>query len=254
MPPRSARNRRVVAAARLQRSRIRREEGRTLLEGPHLLSEALAAGAQLETVFALAGDGASAELAELHGLELVVVSEEGLGRLASTEHPRGPVAVLRLPEDRPPAGDAVVLVDLADPGNVGTVIRTAAAFGFDVVACGSTADLWSPKVLRAAAGAHFRVRLSHADAPPEGHLLVATLPAGGDPPEALAALRPAQPWAVLVGSEAHGLPPSWEERADATLTIPMPGGTESLNAAVAAALAMYEVSRARLGSGVGWRH
>lgn len=240
-PVRSPRNPKVAEADRLHRARDRRSTGQTLLEGPNLLAEAVSAGVSVRRVFALASDDVAAELAHAAGAELVEVEPAVLDRLASTETPRGPVAVV----DVPPAGESrrdAVVVSVTDPGNAGTIIRTAAAFGFDVVTSAGAVDLWAPKVLRAGAGAHFRTVLAGET----GAAGIATVVAGGiDPARLGEVLDPACPYAVLVGSEAHGLGQEQVAAAEVAVTIPMPGGTESLNAAVAAAIVMYEVARWR---------
>ncbi len=242
-PVRSPRNAKVVEASRLLRARERRATGLTLLEGPHVLAEAVAAGADIRRIFALASDHAAEEAAGRSGAELVVVEQAALDRLAPTESPRGPIAVMTIPSPMHGRGDTVMLA-VTDPGNAGTIIRTAAAFGFDVHAAEGAVDLWSPKVVRAGAGAHFRTRLVQEC--PTAH--IATVVSGGVAPRNLASvLDPNRPWAVLVGSEAHGLPAGVADSAEVKVTIPMPGGTESLNAAVAAAIVIYEVAGWRAG-------
>lgn len=243
---RSPRNSRVAAAAALHRRRTRRERGETLIEGPHLLAAAATGGALIDIVFALPEDGAAAAWAELAGADLVTVTTEVLARVAPTQHPRGPVAVAAIPEplarlDTP----CLVLWGIDDPGNAGTLIRTAAAFGLGVVTVAGTVDLWSPKVLRAGAGAHFATAIARLDGADPARLgewglrTVATVARGGSPP---AALGPSdRPRAVLVGDEARGLPPEVAAAADERVTIPMPGGAESLNAAAAGAIVAYEL-------------
>ncbi len=238
----SPRNPKVAAAARLRRGQARRKEGRTLLEGPHLLAEAVRAGHSPHTVFALEGDTDAATLAAGSDADLVRVTRPVLDRIAPTEHPRGPVAVLDVPEPEDVAGrNAVVLWGVGDPGNAGTVIRSAAAFGAAVIAGPDTVDLWAPKTLRAGAGAHIRCRIGRvagfADLDVESR--VATVVSGGRP---LPAAEVVAPWAVLVGSEAHGLPAELVEAADVAVTIPMPGRVESLNAAAATAIVLYELA------------
>jgi RNA methyltransferase, TrmH family len=239
----SPRNPRIVAAARLQRSKARRDAGRTLLEGPHLLEAAVAAGGRIEVVFALAGDAA---IPHVPGADMVEVTQQVLERLAPTEHPRGPVAVMAIPDPSPPTGrDALVVWGVADPGNVGTLIRTAAAFGLDAVVGPGCADPWSPKVLRAAAGAHFATTVaanaSLADLRSVGLTLAAAVVSGGVPVTDL----PDAPLGVLVGSEAHGLPAEVIDECDLRVSIPMPGGIESLNVAVAGAIVAYEMGHRR---------
>jgi TrmH family RNA methyltransferase len=142
---------------------------------------------------------------------------------------------------------AVVLDRLQDAGNVGTILRSAAALGAtQVVALKGTAALWSPKVLRAAMGAHLALHLvegaeAEALAALEVPLLAASAHAEAMLPEA------ALPWpcAWVLGHEGQGLEPALEARCDLRLRIPQPGGEESLNVAAAAAICLYESARQR---------
>ena len=241
-------NPRVVAAASLHRSRQRSAQGRTLLEGPGLVGDAVRSGAVIDVVFATDLEDESVRLASRSGIEIVEVSPRVLDRLAGTKTPRGPIAVLRVPEPPPPAAvDAVVLAGVADPGNAGTLIRSAAAFGFAVHVGRDSADPWSPKVLRSAAGGHFATEVSRREAPvaalgAAGCVIAALLPSGGVLPSALDDDRPV---GFVVGSEAHGLPDEIVAHADVRVSLPMPGGVESLNAAVAGSIVMYERFRNR---------
>ena len=236
----SHRNRRVAEAARLHRVEERRVRGQTLLEGPHLLAEAVRAGAPLVEVFALSEDADTRHLARSAGVELVVVGEEALRRLSSTRNPQSPVTVIQIPPSRlDPVRSLLVAWQISDPGNLGTMIRTAAAFGLDVGTMAGSADPWSPKVLRAASGGHFQTGIAALD--DMGSLdaiKVAAVPSGGGPASSL----PKGRLALLVGSEAQGLPATVIAGADARVTIPMTGPTESLNAAAAAAILAYEIS------------
>lgn len=246
---RSPRNSRVVAAVRLHRGRARHRTGLSLIEGPNLLMEAIAGGARLTVVFALEDDEPTAQRAHAIGLELVRVTQRVLDRIAATEHPRGPVAILEIPPPSSPAGiDLLVPWGVSDPGNLGALIRTAAAFGMGIGVGPGSADPWAPKVLRAAAGGHFHCPVSPLPDVDRlrsgGYRLVATVPRGGIPPQE--ADFGAQT-ALLVGEEAAGLPPDLIARADVRVTIPMRGGMESLNAAVAGAILAYELSRSRRG-------
>ncbi len=243
-PVRSHRNPRVVEAARLHRARERRATGKTILEGPGLLVEALDAGVAPDVVFALPEDEVTAQLARDHGFELTLVESAAMGRVTGTATPRGPAAVIVVPAPTPPTGrDMIVAWGLSDPGNVGTLIRTAAAFGWEFGFTTGTADPWAPKVLRAGAGAHFRLAVSHvgsvAALEEAGLTTLASVVAGGVDPSDLAR----GPYAVLVGEEAPGLPPDVIEAAAGKVTIPMAGGMDSLNAAMAAGILMYELSR-----------
>jgi TrmH family RNA methyltransferase len=239
-PGLSHRNRRVAEAARLHRAEERRSRRLTLLEGPHLVEEALKAGAPLIEIFGLSDDSDAARWARSAEIELVVVGEEALRRLSSTQTPQSPVAVMQIPE-RPldPGRSVLVAWQIADPGNLGTMIRTAAAFGLDVGVMAGSVDPWSPKVLRAASGGHFQTGIgSIEDLGALQAIKVATVLKGGSSPRSL----PAGRLALLIGSEAHGLPDEVVDIADVRVTIPMAGVTESLNAAAAAAILAYEVS------------
>jgi RNA methyltransferase, TrmH family len=250
-PVSSPRNPRVVAASRLRRARERRERGCTLLEGPHLFAEALTGGAHIVEVFVLAGDASILRMCRDAGIDPTVVEQAVLDRLAPTESPRGPIAVMLIPPAERLTRDRLIL-EVADPGNAGTLIRSAAAFGLDVGVAAGAADAWSPKTLRAAAGAHFRTRVAQPPPVEPGIGSIASVVAGGVAPDSFAdVLDPARRWAVLVGSEAHGIEESTAVRADVKVTIPMPGGSESLNAAVAGSLVAYELSRWRASTGPG---
>ena len=241
-PVRSTRNPRVAEAVRLRRARERKERGLTLLEGPNLVREAMASGTSLHSLF-----GVGARPDWVNAADWIEVTAEVLGRLADTKSPRGPIGVMSIPEPAQILRDHLV-VDVSDPGNAGTLIRTAAAFGFDVVFRPGSVDPWSPKVLRSAAGAHFHTAIGSAI--PAGSGTIATVIKGGiDPANLGAVLDPDRAWGLLIGSEAHGLDPTDVESADVSVSIPMPGGTESLNAAVAAAILAYELARWRKATG-----
>jgi TrmH family RNA methyltransferase len=220
----------VAEAARLHRSRDRREAGRTLIEGPHLLEEARAAGVPIETVFALEGE-------EVDGA--LPVDQRALQRLSGTTSPRGPVAVIVIPgpgdiDDR----DVVVACGLSDPGNVGTIVRTAAAFGWAFAYTPGTADPWSPKTLRAGAGGQFHTPITpYVDR--GDRRVLAAVPRGGVPP------REVGPdlVALLIGEEASGLSADLIDGADLLVSVPMPGIAESLNAAVASGILVSELSQ-----------
>jgi RNA methyltransferase, TrmH family len=244
MPVRSHKNRMVVEAARLHRARERRDRNQTIIEGPHLLDEALAAGVRPSLVFALEADSATVDLSVSDGFDLVLVDDTGLARLAGTKSPRGPVAIIDIPS-QPSLGPKSLLVawGVGDPGNVGTMIRTAAGFGWSFAFTDGTADPWAPKVVRAGAGGHFRTGAvavaSLDDLHQLGYQTVATVVAGGEQPSSLDDGR----YAVLIGDEASGLPDAVITGASRRITLPMPGGIESLNAATAAAIFVYELSR-----------
>ncbi len=221
-------NDRVKALRKLHRGRGRRDSGLTLLEGPNLVHAAQRAGVDLVEIWSTDDDGD------------VQMSAAVLAALSTTESPQSPIGVLRLPEpERLRSEDTVVLWGVSDPGNAGTIIRTAAALNWDIAVGPGTVDVWAPKVLRAGAGGHFTTHLARlesvGDATAAGLVTLAsvirvggTLQQGGG-----------QPVALFVGSEPHGLPDDVIEACDKRVSLEMPGGMESLNAAVAAAILMW---------------
>ena len=235
-PVRTHRARSVVDAARLHRARDRRERGLTLVEGPHLIADVEAAGAVVREQFGV----------EPTDPRITPVDQRALERLAGTESPRGPLAVVEIPTEwLDPDRNLVVSVGVSDPGNVGTVIRTAASFGWGFAYMQGTADPWAPKTIRAGAGGQFQTPVARIGSLRETAewTTVAAVPSGGDPPSDISE----RPIALLMGEEAHGLPDWAIDSAARRLTISTPGPTESLNAAVAAGIAIYELSK-------GWGH
>ena len=203
------------------------------------MAAAIEAGLRPDRIFLLAGDGPGHRIADRGDLRASTVTARVLSRIGTTESPQSPIAVLPIPESPPPSGGRVLTAwGVSDPGNVGTLVRVAAAFGYGFMAGPGTSDLWSPKVLRAGSGAHFRTPVAVA-ADMEairdgGRTVVATVARGGAAPGALPPDA-----ALVIGSEAHGLPPEVVEGADLRITIPMRAGTESLNAAAAGAIVAF---------------
>ncbi len=198
----------------------------------------------IRSVFGLDSDTTSRRLAAEARAEWLPVTEAVLRRMATTGEPQSPVAVFDIPAPViPGGGDLLAAWGIADPGNAGTLIRTAAAFGLAFVAGPGTADPWSPKVLRSAAGGHWETTVGTAadldDLRGSGRALVATVVSGGEAPQAIHAYPEV---CLLIGGEAAGLPAGVVEAADLQITIPMPGGTESLNAAMAGAILAYETA------------
>jgi TrmH family RNA methyltransferase len=267
--PLSARNPRVTTLRRLTgRRRARLDEGRFVVEGPVPVGELLAAGAALEELYvdrdAWAAAGATTPLrraverAAAAGVAVWGLPAGVLEQVSDTTTPQGLLAVaarrtVPVAELAARPGPVLVLVDVADPGNAGTSVRAAEAAGAaGVVFAGTSTDPFGPKAVRAAAGSLLRVAVAEAtDAPgvladlrAAGRRLVATVAGGGAPPEQVDLVAPV---AVLVGSEAHGLGDPVVAAADHRLTIPLAAGVESLNAAVAGAVVLFEAARQRRG-------
>ncbi len=217
--------------------------GLTTIDGPNLLHEAIAAGIEVQEIFALPGDDEAGLAAENAGTGVTEVSVDVLNRLAASVSPRGPVAVIRIPKkpDVKPI-DSIVLWEIADPGNAGTAVRTAAAFGFQVLATEGSVDMWAPKVIRSAVGGHFRTPVIEGIPAELGNIdkagLVPLATAADGVEIGKVDLSDPAPVAFIIGNEAHGLPGSLTSRAT-TVALSMPGGPESLNAGVSAGIFMY---------------
>lgn len=245
----STRNPRVRAAAALARRRERVRRGEHLAEGPRAVDEALAHAEVLE-VFA------TPERVAVLGLppatRVTPVADHVLAALADTSSPQGVVAVVRTPVatlDEALAGDLVVVLDrVADPGNVGTIVRTADAAGASgVVVTRGSADPFGPKANRAAVGSGYHLPIATeadiagvAAACRAGRRRLLGLDAGA--PRSIYDVTAAEgPVALVLGSEAHGLPGG--DVLDDRLAIPMGGRAESLNVAAAAAVASFALAR-----------
>lgn len=178
------------------------------------------------------------------------VDERALARLSGTKSPRGPVAVVEIPEERLDAGrNLLVAVGVSEPGNLGALVRTAAAFGWGFAYTDGSADPWAPKSIRAGAAGQYQTPVSRIGGLDDlgEWTTVATVVDEGRPPDEVRE----RPVALLVGEEAHGLEQAVIDAAGHRLTIPTPGPTESLNVAVAAGIAVYALSKPA-GTEPGW--
>jgi len=250
---RSRANPRVRRWQRLARdARARREEGRALIEGPHLVGAYLDSGGRPEVVIVSESGAATREIGELvrrAGVAPVVLTDAVFRAIADAEMPQGLAAEIGIPAARVSLADSpgcVLLDGIQDAGNVGAILRSAAALGVrDVLLGPGCADPWSPKVLRAAMGAHFSLRVDAsrnpaADVERFGGTVACTVPRGGVP-LGEADLQGRILW--IFGAEGAGIRGELAARAGLKVTIPMPGTAESLNVAAAAAICFYERSR-----------
>ena len=231
-------------------ARERRKTGRVLVEGEHLITACLDSGRKIEELI-LGKSGAEkfAALAKRTSKAPVLLSDSVFRSIIDVETPSGVAAEIVIPSGtgKLKSAESCVLLDaVQDTGNVGTILRSAAAFGIRHAVLGrGCADAWSPKVLRAAAGAHFSLQISDAAdlaaAMAEfGGRIACTMPRDGVP-LANADLSGRIGW--LFGAEGKGVHGALAARATLKVTIPMPGGAESLNVAAAAAVCFYEFSR-----------
>jgi len=238
-----------------------------LLDGEHLVREALACDIPVE-IAAFSDKQLANVLSPLarvardvkkRGGRVLSVSDSVLAAMSPVQHPSGVVAIARAraadvrvvmsaTADLPLV---LVLAGIQDPGNVGAIVRAAAAFGASgVIAIESSASPFGWKALRGAMGGTFRIPIASRGTLPDvtaaaeqhGVRLVAAAPRGGT---ALPKLNLRVPTAIVLGSEGAGLPPATMAAMQATVTIPMHGPVESLNVAIAAALILYEATRQR---------
>lgn len=237
-------NARVKRWAKLvQDARARREEGRVVLEGPHLVAEALQAGlAPLAVVVSESGLKREDVQKLLGRREPVVLADKVFKAIADAETPQGIAAEIAMPAIEP-KGHCVFLEGVQDPSNVGAIVRTAAAFGAgEVVLDRGCADAWSPKTLRAGMGGHFKLAirqvpdLGKALEGFDGTILCTVLSGGIALPEA--ELKSRLGW--IFGSEGGGISEAVARRAAVRVRIPMAPGNESINVAAAAAICLYE--------------
>ncbi len=258
----STRNPAVKAALALSKRRERDREQRFVIEGAKELGRALAAGVAVDTVFTADPDHELAERARREaGARVLTVSGDVLARLAypvvAVAHTFD-VGLARL--DPGPAPLILVMAEVEKPGNIGAMLRTAAAAGVDaVIVADPVADVFNPNVVRASVGALFTVPVAVA---PGAEVLAwlaarevgvfAATPDGGRPHWEVPLTGAV---AVVVGAEHAGLPPAWLEAAAGRLTIPMAdeatSGADSMNVGTAAAVLLFEAVRQRALAGQG---
>ncbi len=254
----SLHNERVKLVRALQsHGKTRREEGRVVLEGVRLIADAVAAGAQPDFVLyspdAIEGSPGAGLFDTLsrHHVTCLEVTPEVMAHAADTQSPQGMIAVVALPQLTAPEPLTLILIldGVADPGNLGTILRTATAAGVDlVVLAPGCVDPFNPKVLRSGMGAHFRVpivRRSWAEITQAyGHLPMYLADASGT--RSYYQVDWTHPAVMIIGGEARGADQQARALATETISIPMEKGAESLNAAIASAVILFEIRRQRL--------
>lgn len=255
MAPRitSAHNERVKYVRSLARRRVRQREGRFVVEGTRLVAEVVRAGVKPALVLyteAWAATPASQLLPGLAAAEEGAweVTENVLAACAETEAPQGVLAVVPFVHLEPRPGLVLILDQVRDPGNLGTVLRSAEAAGVgQVLLAPGTVDLYNPKVVRGAMGAHFRLPAASLDWPQIAERVagraVWLADAAGE--ATYDQVDWTAPSALIVGGEAAGAGQKAAVLATGRVCIPMPGGAESLNAAMAATVVLFEVARQR---------
>jgi RNA methyltransferase, TrmH family len=263
MPVRSVESKQNARLKELRRALVSPGNGARGLvgiEGEKILEEALRAGLRIATVFV--AQGAEGLLDALHvapGTEILLLPRKLLDSSLATETPQ-PIAALVEPpgwswkhmlnqgQKKPPL--VVLLAGLQDPGNLGTILRSAEAFGATgVVSLPGTVNAWNPKAVRASAGSVFRVPLLAASEREcftqlreAGVKILATTVRAAQP---AGLVDMAAPVALIIGNEGNGVAEDLAVKTDGAITIPCPGPVESLNAAIAASVLLYEASRQR---------
>jgi len=236
-------------------SRERRKSGLTLLDGFHLIKAWLASGRHLQKIAVNAALVGNTELADWQrdhtDLEWVFYSPQRFLEIAGDDFPSGVIGLVKAPAGHSlPRNDCdtVALDGIQDPGNLGTLLRSAAAAGFrQAVLSAGCAQAWGPKTLRAGMGAHFALDLFELVDLPEflagfsGRVAVTDLQ--GDALLYQTDLRQTLAW--IFGSEGEGVSAPVLQQADLRVKIPMPGAVESLNVSAAAAICLFETVRQR---------
>lgn len=239
-----------------QKKAARKKQGLFVVEGTRAVKEIPAKAGLVQYV--VVTEKLQAEVpAHLETVKCYVVTEEIFAKISETASPQGMMAVVKMPqytlEDVAlTEGAYLILENLQDPGNLGTIIRSAHAFGFKAIFMtkGCT-DVYSPKVVRATMSSLFYMPLiteqcieELATAFKAAHipLYVTALQEGSVPVQSI---RFTEQAALIIGNEGNGVSEACLQQADHTMIIPMPGGAESLNASVAAAICMYEMTRSK---------
>lgn len=256
----SVQNSLVKQIRKLHQSKYRQQQQLCLLEGTHLILEALSTHYPLTTVCGtLSWQTRHPQLwqqLQQYASRTEVVTEEVLKALATTVHPDGIVAIApskpAIPLSLPRSGLGLVLETVQDPGNLGTIIRSAAAAGVEGLwVSADSVDLDNPKVLRASVGAWFRLPMAVSpdlktlvQQSRQRHVQVVATSAQAD--TTYWQIDWCRPSLVLLGNEGAGLSPELAALAHTSTSIPMSGGVESLNVALSAALIAYEAYRQKM--------
>lgn len=255
----SLKNPRVMLARKLHRRRGRVEERAFLVEGPQGVSQALEADAPILDLFVTEGfDGEVLEQAEAAGARAVAVSDQVMRAISDTTTPQGVAAIVAMPESNLRSAVAqadlvLVLDEVRDPGNAGTLMRSARAAGARaVIFTRGSVDPYAPKTVRSSAGSllglHVVTDVGFEEAAGElkesgFRLIGANAAAEGS----MYGCDMSSKVAIVLGNEAWGIPEGSKAGLDEEVSIPMPGPVESLNVAMAGSLLLFEVVRQRLG-------
>jgi RNA methyltransferase, TrmH family len=238
--------------ASLQRG-IKTDRSRIAIEGEHLLQEAMLSGLRIRTIFVRSGSEKLLPARIPDNADVLRLSPKVFQSAVSTEHPQGIAAIVDAPEfqfEQTLRGTPLLIIAgaLQDPGNLGALVRSAEAFGATgFILLPGTVSLWNGKTLRASSGSAFRLPVlamtadeAFATLRAKSVPVFAAVARGGDTQADFSG-----PTALLLGNEGAGLPEDWLSKLDRRITIPCLGAVESLNAAVAGSVLLYEAARQR---------
>lgn len=226
--------------AKLADKKYRKKIGLYVIEGERLVRDAILHGAQVQNIFV-----AESVSGKLHFDNAIVVSDRVFAKMSATVNSQGVLAVAKIPqlELAKPKGDCLILDNLQDPGNMGTLIRSAVACGFTDIYAVNCADVYSPKVVRSAMSAHFCLNLYQTDdiakvfeIASQNTILACDM--GG---RNIFDCSFSGNVALVLGNEGNGLSAFSREQAHDTISLPMANSFESLNVAVAGSVIMYQI-------------
>jgi len=241
----SRQNKEIKALVKLKMLKERKKQQKFIAEGLKVCKTVCKSGLSPQNVYATKEKQEDAKKLASED-KITLVSDEVMGKISSLTTPSGLLCVF--PIKKAPAANTlspgIVLAQISDPGNMGTLIRTSVAMGFQSVVTVEGVDPWNPKVVQASAGhiawvSLFQWTWERLRKDKKDIQLVALVVKGGKTPEKTNLKNSL----LVIGSEARGIPQEWITDCDAKLTLQMPGNTESLNAAVAGSIALYLASR-----------
>ena len=232
-------NKRIKNLSRLLVKKYRDEDGKFLVEGEHLVEEAYRAGVLLEVVQTDDYDGS-------FNVETTYVTYEVIKKLSNTQSPQKVIGVCKKIEEKEIGKKIVILEDLQDPGNLGTIIRSSVAFNVDtIVVSNNMVDIYNDKVLRSSEGMLFHINIVKRDIGSfidelhnEGYVVYGTKVDGGTN---LKEVTKSDKIAIVMGNEGAGVKSTTLDKCDKYLYIPMNSSCESLNVGVATSIIIYEL-------------
>lgn len=233
-------NAKVQEVAKLADKKYRKLSQSYVIEGERLVRDAIFHGAQVQSIFV-----AESAKGKLDFADATIVSDRVFAKMSTTVNSQGVLAVAKIPQNElsTPNGNCLILDNLQDPGNIGTLIRTAVACGFTDIYAVNCADVYSPKVVRSAMSAHFCLRLHQTDdiakvfeVASKNTILACDM--GG---KNIFDCKFTGNVALVLGNEGNGLSSYSRQKSHDTVSLPMANSFESLNVAVAGSVIMYQI-------------